>query len=69
MMKTKFIFLLMWLSAVMQAQIVYHNAEKFPLLGRATDNVKVRYQRLPDSLENVARKELWDLGKNSAGMA
>lgn len=68
-MRTKFIFLLMWLSAVMQAQIVYHNAEKFPLLGRATDDVKVRYQRLPDSLENVARKELWDLGKNSAGMA
>lgn len=68
-MRTKFVFMLVCLSAAMQAQIVYHNAEKFPLLGRATDNVKVRYQRLPDSLENVARKELWDLGKNSAGMA
>lgn len=68
-MRTKFVLLMVWLSCALQAQIVYHNAEKFPLLGRATDDVKVRYQRLPDSLENVTRKELWDLGRNSAGMA
>ena len=68
-MKTKLILLGIWLSCALHAQTVYHDAEKFPLLGRATDAVKVRYQRLPDSLENISRKEIWDLGKNSAGMA
>ena len=68
-MRTKLLSLLVGLSCAMQAQIVYHNAEQFPLLGRGTDAVKVSYQRLPDSLENVSRKELWDLGRNSAGMA
>ena len=68
-MKVKFVFLLMCLSCALQAQIVYHDAAEFPLLGRGTDAVKARYQRLPDSLENVSRKALWDLGKNSAGMA
>ena len=68
-MKVKVVFLLMCLSCALQAQIVYHDAAEFPLLGRGTDAVKARYQRLPDSLENVSRKALWDLGKNSAGMA
>lgn len=68
-MRTKLVGLFIGLSCAMQAQIVYHDAEQFPLLGRGTDAVKVSYQRLPDSLENISRKELWDLGRNSAGMA
>lgn len=68
-MRTKLIFLLMSLACTLQGQTVYHDAAQFPLLGRCTDEVKVRYQRLPDALESVSRKELWDLGRNSAGMA
>ena len=28
-----------------------------------------RYERLPDSLRNISRKPLWELGQNSAGLA
>ena len=28
-----------------------------------------RYERLPDSLRNISRKPLWELGRNSAGLA
>lgn len=51
------------------AQIVYHDASSLPLLGKATDATQERYVRLPDSLQNKVRKELTDLGQNSAGMA
>ncbi|WP_291528369.1 SGNH/GDSL hydrolase family protein [Bacteroides sp. UBA939] len=51
------------------AQILYHDASAFPLLGKATDATLTRYERLPDSLEHISRKPLWDLGRNSAGLA
>lgn len=51
------------------AQIVYHDAAVFPLLGKATESTLTRYERLPDSLQNISRKPLWDLGRNSAGLA
>lgn len=54
---------------VADAQLVYHSAKEFPLLGTAVPNDKVAYSRLPDSLENKVRKELYDLGKNSAGLS
>ncbi|MCS2968934.1 hypothetical protein NXW94_30165 [Bacteroides ovatus] len=28
-----------------------------------------RYERLPDSLKNISRAPLWNLSRNSAGMA
>ena len=51
------------------AQIVYHDASAFPLLGKATETTLTRYERLPDSLRNISRKPLWELGRNSAGLA
>ena len=47
----------------------HHDAGQFPLLGKAAGETKVKYSRLPDSLENKIRKPLWELGLNSAGMA
>lgn len=69
-MKKHVIFIaLLMLSLTVKSQIVYHNASAFPLLGKATQHTATRYERLPDSLRNISRKPLWDLGQNSAGLA
>lgn len=47
----------------------YHSLEGMPLLGTLAPDASVPYTRLPDSLRNVARKVVWDLGQNSAGLA
>jgi len=60
---------LLLLSLTVKNQIVYHDASVFPLLGKATQNTATRYERLPDSLRNISRKPLWDLGQNSVGLA
>lgn len=51
------------------AQLVYHNASDFPLLGKATDATTERYVRFPDSYKSVSREPLWYLSRNSAGMS
>jgi hypothetical protein len=51
------------------AQIVYHDASAFPLLGKATDSTLTRYERLPADYQSVSRKPLWNLGRQSAGLA
>ncbi len=56
-------------SIMCSAQLKYYDASTLPLLGTLAPDAKLAYTRLPDSLENVVRKELWDLGKNSAGLA
>ncbi|MDR0974063.1 MAG: SGNH/GDSL hydrolase family protein [Prevotellaceae bacterium] len=56
-------------SVMLHSQIVYHNADQFPLLGKATTHTLTRYERLPDSLEHKLRPQLWSLGRNSAGLA
>lgn len=48
--------------------MVYHDATKFPLYGTAVKNDSVTYTRLPDSLKTKIRKELYDLGTNTAGL-
>lgn len=53
----------------LSAQVVYHDASTMPLLGKAVEATQERYVRLPDSLQAVVRKELFDLGQNSAGLA
>jgi lysophospholipase L1-like esterase len=53
----------------MRSQLVYHDASIFPLLGKATEKTETRYERLPDSLKQISRPPLWELGKNSAGLA
>lgn len=68
-MKTKAFIMGLLLAMSANAQILYHDASAFPLLGKATDVTLTRYERLPDSLEHVSRKPLWNLGRNSAGLA
>lgn len=51
------------------AQLVYYDASNFPLLGKATAATGARYERFPDSLKNILRAPLWNLSRNSAGMA
>lgn len=68
-MKTRILLMGLLLAAVADAQTVYHDASAFPLLGKATESTLTRYERLPDSLQNISRKPLWDLGRNSAGLA
>ena len=52
--------------------MTWHPVDNLPLLGKAVDDASttLRYQRLPDSLQNkVKRPDLFYLGKHSAGMA
>lgn len=51
------------------AQVIYHDASSFPLLGKATESTGARYERFPDSLKNISRAPLWNLSRHSAGMA
>ncbi|MBB4037780.1 hypothetical protein GGR21_003701 [Dysgonomonas hofstadii] len=57
------------LSIIIWGQVVYYEASGFPLLGKATNHTATLYERLPDSLENITRKPVWELGKCSAGLA
>ena len=68
-MKTTSFLLCLVLAVSANAQVVYHDASAFPLLGKATGTALTRYERLPDSLQNISRKPLWELGRNSAGLA
>ena len=58
-MKTRILLMGLLLAAVADAQTVYHDASAFPLLGKATESTLTRYERLPDSLQNISRKPLW----------
>lgn len=50
------------------AETVWHDATEFPLFGKISDQTNSRYERLPSYLEGVARKPVWNLGRNSAGL-
>lgn len=54
--------------AAMAENIKWHDASEFPLYGKITDNTNARYERLTASLKDVARKPVWNLGRNSAGL-
>ena len=54
-MKTRILLMGLLLAAVADAQTVYHDASAFPLLGKATESTLTRYERLPDSLQNISR--------------
>ena len=48
---------------------VWHDAADFPLYGQVSDSVLTRYERLPASFRNISRAPVWNLGRNSAGLA
>ena len=49
-------------------KIVYTDAAKFPVYGKISTETNERYERLPSKLENVSRKDVWKLGRSSAGL-
>ena len=57
------------MSCYLHAQeIVFKDASAFPLYGQISDQTNNRYERLPSSLENVSREDVWYLGRHSAGL-
>ena len=48
--------------------MVYHDMSAFPVFGKVHPEMNPRYGRLPESLDGVVRKELWQYGCNSAGV-
>ena len=61
--------ILLLVASNLSAQVTYYDAAEFQLLGKATAATTERYVRLPDSLEHVSRLPLWQLSRNSSGMA
>ncbi len=57
------------LASHLQAQTVYYDADQFPLIGKTSDETETRYERLPTYLKDVCRPPVWNLGKNTSGLA
>lgn len=53
----------------LNAQLKYHKAGQFPLLGKISDQTETRYERLPASIKDKTSPPVWALGKNTAGLA
>jgi hypothetical protein len=53
----------------LNAQTVYHDADQFPLIGKTSDETETRYERLPSYLKDICRPPVWNLGKNTSGLA
>lgn len=68
-MRIKTFMVALCLAGIAHAQLVYKDASSLLLLGKATTHTLTRYERLPDSLEHISRAPLWELGRNSAGLA
>ena len=47
---------------------VYVNADSRPLYGKAREDTKERYERLPAEFEGRSRDAVWYLGRNSTGL-
>lgn len=48
--------------------VVFHDATEFRIGGKAVEKTLSPYDRLPASYETTTRKELWRLGRNTAGL-
>ena len=59
--------LLAFLCQSLSAQ-VFTDASVFPVYGKASNDTKTPYQRLPAALEGVSRGPVWRLGTQSAGL-
>ena len=61
--------LLLALCATAMAQLRYHEASLFKVIGQPVPDEPRVYTRMPDSLKGKVRDALWNLGQNTAGMA
>lgn len=64
---TLILALCMGLSSYAQ-KIVYTEASTFPVYGKISPATDSRYERLPSKLKDISRKDVWKLGRNSAGL-
>ncbi|MDR2147208.1 MAG: SGNH/GDSL hydrolase family protein [Tannerella sp.] len=69
MKRFPFIAIVLFFPFAAKAQTVFHDASTFPLLGKISDKTETRYERLPVNLKNTVRPPVWELGKNTAGLA
>lgn len=51
------------------AELQYHDATQFRIIGKPTYATDTIFSRLPDSLSGHIRQGLWGVGRNSAGIA
>ena len=65
----RLIIISLLLSFTIKAQTVFRDASEFPLLGKISNATEIRYERLPANLKGVSRNVIWNLGKNTAGLA
>ena len=63
------LLLLISLVIKLQAQPAYYNADQFTLLGKTSKETETRYERLPAYLKDISRPPVWNLGKNTSGLA
>lgn len=61
-------FAALLLGTVAASAQVYTNADELPLYGKAREDTKERYERLPAEFEGRSRAAVWNLGRNSAGL-
>ncbi|MBQ0025125.1 MAG: SGNH/GDSL hydrolase family protein [Bacteroidales bacterium] len=50
-------------------ELKYVDAKELMVINQGFDNTEDFYTRLPADMKDVTRKEVWDLGLNSAGLA
>ncbi len=69
-MKKYFIlFFCLQLTVATYAQVTYYDASKFPIIGKISKDTETRYERLPKYIKDNCRERLWQLGKNTSGLA
>lgn len=61
--------LVVWAAAPSKVPVVWHSLDSLPMLGSLAPDASASYSRLPDSLKDSVRADLWALGLNSAGLS
>ena len=66
---TAFLCLVVSVFPMYGGDTVWHDASRYPLIGKAGSASLTRYERLPAALQGKVRDAVWYLGRNSAGLA
>lgn len=68
--KIKIVFILLLCSTTfLQSQIKYTDASNLKLIGKIFTETETLYERLPRFLKEQSRLAVWNLGKNTSGLA
>ena len=66
---TAFLCLVVSVFPMYGGDTVWHDASRYPLIGKTGSASLTRYERLPAALQGKVRDAVWYLGRNSAGLA